>query len=192
MQITFSVLVEDSDWLREYAASVCKMPEEVVVAAIARARVDVAQSHYIEPGTSTTQSGVVEFDLTLPREEAQWLLQRAARDHVSHCAVLTLVLRRYRVVAPSASSIDGWGTIVRGQTLYYQQIAAICADVVRGAMSPDEADRRLGQVVAVRLYGLLPQVDRDQLREAVTAAVRELCVNHPGLRQAHGRAKSKS
>jgi len=189
MQITFYIPVEDSDWLREYAARVCKRQEEVVVAAIARARMDIEPPRYIEPGTSTTQPGVVDFELALPGEEVQWLLQRASKDHVSHCAVLTQVLRRYKVVAPSPSSSEGWGIIVRDQTLYYRQIASVCADAAGGAVSPDEVDRRLGEVVAIRLYGLLPQIDRKQLREAVVAAVQELCVNHPGLRLAHGRDK---
>ena len=189
MNITISMPVADSDWLCEYAARMEKHAAEVVAAAIDRARFSraIETPPYVEPGTSVTAAAVVEIDLTLTAMDAQWLLQRAALDCVSPSAVLSDALRRYRTVAPPTKLEPGWARIIGSQTTFYRRIESACADVAAGKLSPEEADQTLALATAIRLYCLLPHVNRDELRDAVVAAVRELCVNHPGLRRAHGR-----
>jgi hypothetical protein len=185
MRITFSLPVAVYAWLDWYAAQMREPCAAIAEVAIAHAKRASEPFTYVEPGTSVTQKGVAEIELALPTRDAQWILQRAAADRVSHCAVFHAVLTHYQPIAPASTHGPG-RTTVAGQRLFYMQIASHCEQVAEG-MPPDEADENLGQLVAIRLFRLLPEIDRKILQPAVIAAIRELCVNHPVLRQAHGR-----
>jgi len=187
MQITISMPVDEAEWLRSYAANARKHPEDVVAAAISRARLSPEPPRYVEPGTSTTRRGVVEVRLTLSGADAQWLLQRAAREGVSACAVLGAVLRCYQPVAPCHDGDVPFTTVSHSQVFYYSHIDKVCRAVARGEMSPDEADEKLAWATTNRVHHLLPTVEADVFRAAVKTAMRELCINHPGIRRAHGR-----
>ena len=189
-QITVSMPVAESDWLRGYASRTHQHQTAVLAAAFRHALHQryVERPSYVEPGTSFTRRGVVELDLTLPDAEARWLLQRSTVDQVSPSAVFGEVLRGYKETAPPPDPREvGWPIEIRGQTLFYMQIANVCEGVSSGKYSPDQADEELVHAMAARLYGLLPDIDRREVLRAATAAVRELCINHPGLRRAHGR-----
>ena len=189
MRLKVSMPVQESDWLRDYAARRRRHPADVISAAIARARQSIVRPGYIEPGTSTTQRGIVEIEVSLSSEDAQWLLLRATEARATPCAVLGATLRGYKEVAPPIGDDVGFATTIRGQTLFYQRLNSICDDVASGKDSPETADQRLAEATAVRLYDLLPEVDRGEVLRAVTVAMRELCLNHPALRAAHGRDK---
>lgn len=187
-QITLSLPAALAEWLRSYAYTDSKTPSHIAAAALACAKARTASAQYTEPGTSVTHMGVAEVEFTLTTDDAKWLLGRAAQDQVSHCAVFHAALSHYSEIAPAHDFSQRKSYIV-GQELYYKQITGVCSDVDAGRLTAEEADKKLADAVAVRLYRLLPEVERDTIRAAAHAAIRELCLNHPALRQAHGRDK---
>lgn len=186
--VTFSMHIDDAFALRAEAAAVHLEVHEFVSIAIDQLRRDAPKLQAIaEPGTSQTSPEVEELTIALASTDAAWMWTRAFESNVSISAVIGAALTQLRLQGSGPRRhAEPWATTLRSkQHHFYRELTRVCEEVAMGRCTAAAADASVASAFVARVMHVVP---RDAWGE-INAAARELCLNHPGIRVAHGRSR---